>query len=203
MRKNMNTFTRVFFLVGVAGSGATADAILNYTETDLGGGFYDVVFTSANGFDPVADAGVDLYDIVFDFPVSGFLLSLPSGWTSNPPSSGTSVEAFSTFPGSPPSGTDIAPAQSLSGFEFLFETPLGDIPFTYSFTNPAEPSQPLIVNGTSSSTSVPEASNTVLVGTAITLIWLSAFLSGLRKSPPMRPSEEDVLKSLDPHTPVG
>ena len=168
----MNSVMRVSLLIVLAASGAMAAPILNYTETDLGGGFFDLVFTAVNSFDPVADAGADLYDIVFDFPVSGFLLSLPSGWTSNPSSPGTSMEVFSTFPGPPPIGTDIAPGQSLGGFEFFFETSLGDIPFTYTFTNPAQPDQPLILNGTSTPTSsaVPEPNSVVLIGIAIALM---------------------------------
>jgi hypothetical protein len=165
----MNSVIRILLLIVVVISTAAADPILNYTETDLGGGFFDVVFTAINSFDPAASAGFDLYDVVFDFPVSGFLLSLPSGWTLNPSSPGTSMEAFSTFPGSPPTGTDIAPGQSLSGFEFLFETALGDIPFTYSFTDPTQPDQPLILSGISTAASeVPEPSCIVLI--AITLM---------------------------------
>lgn len=175
---------RMFLLLVLAASSAKAAPILNYTETDLGGGFFDVVFTAVNSFDPVARAGVDLYDIVFDFPVSGFLLSLPSGWTLNPSSPGTSTEAFSTFPGPPPIGTDIAPGQSLSGFEFFFETTLGDIPFTYSFTNPTQPDQPLILSGTSSAgSSVPEPSSFLLVGTAL-FWWARRVGLGLFKTRP-------------------
>src|ERR1700730_17905279 len=170
----MISLVRILLLVFLSTVSAPPAPLLNYTETDLCGGFSDVVFTAVNSFDPAANAGVDLYDIVFDFPTSGFILSLPSGWTSNPSAPGTSMEALSMFPGPPPTGTDIAPGQSLGGFEFLFETTLGDIPFTYSFTNPAQPGQPLILSGTSTpvSSTVPEPSNFVLIGTTVgALLW--------------------------------
>jgi hypothetical protein len=170
----MNSVSRLFLLIGLATGSTVADPILTYTETNLGGGFFDVLFTAANNFDPVTHAGTDLYDVVFDFPVSGFLLSLPSGWMSNPAAPGTSMEAFSTFPGPPPIGTDIGPGQSLSGFEFLFETSLGNIPFTYSFTNPA-PGPVFVLNGSSTPTfnAVPEPKSTQLIEAVLALMGIS------------------------------
>ncbi len=159
----MNSRThRILLLAILTASPAIADPIMNYAETNLGGGFYDVAFRVVNTFDPAANAGVNLYDIVFNFPSSAFLLSLPSGWTLNPSTSGTNVEAYSTFPGPPSSGTDIAPGQPLGGFEFLFERTIGDIAFAHSFTDPTHPDQPLILNGTSS---IPSTSQTIAFGT--------------------------------------
>ncbi len=80
------------------------------------------------------------------------------------------------FPRPPSIGTDIAPGTSLSGFEFLFESSLGDIPFTYTFTNPAQPTQPLVLSGTSSTTSsAPEPNSLMLVGIGTVLIGMVGF----------------------------
>jgi hypothetical protein len=183
MTRLLSRFRCVFLLSSLASCSAIASPILNYTETDLGGGFYDVLFTAVNNFDPVSNPGTNLYDIVFHFPASGFLLSLPSGWMQNFSAPGNDIEAFSGFPGSPPTGTDIAPGQSLSGFEFLFESPIGDIPFTYSFANPAQPGHPTILSGTSSTvgSGVPEPSTLLLFGTVIPLAIIVRQRAGVRK----------------------
>ncbi len=71
--------------------------------------------------------------------------------------------------GIPPSGADIAPGASLSGFMFEFNAPVGDIPFQAFFTNPDDPPNPIPFEGTTTPVPVPGA------------IWLLATgLVGLR-----------------------
>ena len=60
------------FLNGIAL--ATPMAEFSYVETDLGGGMWQYNYTLYNTSDPVADAGVDLYDVFFTFNPSAVIL---------------------------------------------------------------------------------------------------------------------------------
>ena len=125
-------------------SEASAGPLVFSTETNLGGGFFTETFTISN-LQPTSNSGFNLLKVRFDFPVTAKLLSLPSGW--NSVSSGTSIEAFSAFPGPPPFGSDILAGRSLSGFRFFVSQSLGAIPVTYTFITPSHTE--LVTTGTS------------------------------------------------------
>lgn len=139
--------------------------IVIYTETGLGGGIFRYDYTVSNGLDPISQAGFNLYDVVFTFPSAPSILSIPGGWEFIQDMG--FVEVFSINSGPPPEGTDISPGNSLSGFRFLFATRTGDVPFTASFVDPTNPSQPLVFSGTSTSSVVPEPMTLLLLGTGL------------------------------------
>lgn len=140
-----------------------AAPILLYSETVAGPGLWEYEYTVINNLDPIAQAGFDLYGVSFDFPVPPFVLLLPPGW--DYVQIGSTVDAFSVVPGPLPAGSDVGPGQSLGGFVFTLDQQIGGVPFTYTFANPDDPGQPLLLSGTS--TAIPEPSSAVLVISAI------------------------------------
>jgi hypothetical protein len=134
---------------------------LTYSEISLGGGLWQYDYSAVNGLDPVVKANFNLYDILFQFPSAPSVLALPDGW--DYVQIVNSIESFSTVVGPPPDGTDIPPGQSLSGFSFQLTNQVGSIPFTFSFSNPTNPGQPLVFSGTATPATTPEPASLMLV----------------------------------------
>ena len=136
-------------------------ADVQYVATDLGGGLFEYDYTLSNLSDPVADAGFDAYDLFLTFSPAASIVdsSVPDGWDVIPGAG--FVDAFSLTPGASPLGTDVGPGQSLSGFDFTFDSSVGALPFQVTIANPVDPFNPVVVEGTAEaqSTPVPEPSS--------------------------------------------
>lgn len=160
----ISTFVLVLFsfLNGVAWAIPSADFL--YLETDLGGGLCRYDYTLFNISDPIADVGFDLYDVFFTFsPSATFTVaSVPTGWDWL--DGAGFADIFSTSPGEPPAGTDIAPGTSLDDFTFLFDYRAGMLPFDATFVNPIDPDNPAMFSGISSPAPIPEPSSMLLLG---------------------------------------
>lgn len=133
-----------------------AGPILLYTETSLGGGLWRYEYTLRNDLDPVSSSGVNLYDAVLQFGLPATVVALPTDWAFIQDS--VSVEVFSTIFGAPPAGSDIPPGANLPGFIFDLDQQSGAIPFTYTYFDEGNPSQPLVLSGTATQAAVPEPS---------------------------------------------
>ncbi len=125
-------------------SEASEGPIVFSAEANLGGNFFVETFTLAN-LQSTSNSGINVIKVRFDFPVTAIVLSVPSGW--NSVSSGTSIEVFSTFPGQPPFGTDLAAGGSLSAFKVFVNQSLGSIAVTYTLVTPLH--AVLVTTGTS------------------------------------------------------
>ena len=108
-----------------------------------------------------AHEGFDIYYVFFGFDRSYALTikSVPDGWTSNYGSG--FGNAWSTKPGLPSDGWDIAPGMSQSGFIFQFSEQVGDIAFDATFVNPTDPNYPARFSGTTAP--VPEPATILLL----------------------------------------
>ena len=163
------------FLSGAAY--AIPSAEFTYIETNIGGGIWQYDYTLFNTSDPIVDAGFDLYEVFFQFnPLATLsVISLPTGWAEI---GGSGFEiTFSTTPGPPPLGNDIAPATFLAGFSFQFDYQAGNLPFEATFTNPVDPFNPVVYSGTSAP--VPEPATALLLGTG--LVTIAGFRRKLKK----------------------
>ncbi len=144
---------------------ATPIASLTYVETALSGGLVQYDYTLANLGDPVADAGLDLYDLTIFFSAAVDYDSGAAPWDIIGGSG--FVNAFSIAPGLPPVGTDVGPGQSLGGFRFVLTGPVGDAAFSALFFNPVDPSNPVVFDGTAAAAApaaVPEPATLGLIG---------------------------------------
>ena len=167
----MRTFLRLLLILTVitvfclaANASATPSAEAIYSEINLGGGLWQYDYSFVNTSDPVANAGVTLYDMFFQFNSSQSVtvVSLPSGWDNT---SGLGfVETFSLNPGVPPVGTDIAPGASLNGFVFQFNYQAGPLAFAATLVNPLDANNPFVYNGTSGPATVPLPPALALLG---------------------------------------
>jgi len=161
-----------------------------YTVTPIVGGFeYD--YRLFNRSNPVTDAGANAYDVVLSLPTPATVTvgSLPTGWTSISDLS-TFVEMFSLNPGTPPTGTDVAPGTSLGVFVLDFASNVGNLPFTVTFTNPTNPSTPTMFNGTTAPVPVPEPRTILLVASGLAsmgcIAWRKRRLVRYRRVPEIR-----------------
>jgi len=138
-----------------------------YSELNLGGGIWKYDYTIMNNSDPVADVGYDIYDLFLGFDPTITLKSIvsPTGWDQI--SDASFIDWFSTIPGEPPSGTDISPAGSLSGFSFESNTRLASIAFDVLFVNPDDPFNPVPISGLTTTSAVPEPSTLLLMATGL------------------------------------
>ena len=166
-----------------------------YTETDLGGGWWQYDYTLYNTTS-LADGSYNIYDVglYFDDFYDFEGISLPSGWDGTPApwtdlSNTDFINAYSLNLGVPPFGTDIQPDSSLSGFSFKIMHQAGDITFDVLLTLPTDAPDcadtdscnPYQSGGTTRGISpVPEPGTLLLVGVGLTLILLLVMIGRLR-----------------------
>lgn len=149
----------IFMLIGLLTLPLNAWAVHSssvlYSESNLGGGLWKYDYTITNDSDPFVDAGYNIYDLFLSFESPLILTNIlsPAGWDQISDAS-SFIDWFSATPGEPPSGTDIPPATSLSGFSFVSNTRLASIPFDVLLSNPDDPMNPVPFSGTTTS-SVP------------------------------------------------
>jgi hypothetical protein len=133
------------------------EAEITYLETKLGEKSWQYDYNFTNASNPKWYAGFNLYEVDFSFDETVTLEGrlLPPGWDLI---DGTGfANTFSTMIGIPPSGADIAPGASLSGFMFEFNAQVGDLAFQAFFTNPDDPANPIPFEGTTTAVPVPGA----------------------------------------------
>jgi len=150
---------------------ATPIGALTYLETDIGGGAFRYDYTLLNQSDPMADTGFDIYDLILFLPSSVSLVKseLPTEWDSI--SGPGFVEAFSVSPGVTPFGADVAPDSALTGLSLTFNARIGPTPFQVLFSNPVDPANPVIYDGTATgadTSQVPEPTSLMLVASGVT-----------------------------------
>ncbi|OGW14282.1 MAG: hypothetical protein A2035_06280 [Nitrospirae bacterium GWA2_42_11] len=166
-----------------------------YTETDLGGGWWQYDYTLYNTTS-LADGSYNIFDVglYFDDFYDFEGISLPSGWDGTPApwtdlSNTDFINAYSLNLGVPPFGTDIQPDSSLSGFSFKIMHQAGDITFDVLLTLPTDAPDcadtdscnPYQSGGTTRGISpVPEPGTILLVGVGLTLILLLIMVGRLR-----------------------
>jgi len=162
-------FVIMFFTVLSDYADAIPSAEFRYIETELAGGLWQYDYTISNTSDPILDAGFDLYEVFFEFEPSAMfnVISLPTGWDEI--DGGGFVVSFSTIPGIPPFGYDVAPGEALGEFSFLFDYKVGNVDFESTFAVPNAPATPFIYSSTSApyssaSVPIPEPSTLILIG---------------------------------------
>jgi hypothetical protein len=162
----------VLILVLISASASAAPiADITFSETSLGGGQWQYDYTLSNLSDPILDAGFDLYEFDFNFsPTAAFtVLSLPFGWDKiDGPGF---VQFFSQNPGEPPLGTDVAPAGSLSGFSIVFDYQPGNLAFASYLADPTDPAIPVVYQGTTTASAVPEPGTFALLASALAAVF--------------------------------
>lgn len=183
----LKTLLILFFMAGILGfTGGTGWAIPSsqslYQEYDLGGGLWRYDYTLYNTSDPVENTGYNLYDffLYFDSTVTLSVILSPADWDFNsnesPPASGNYhdfIDWFSTLPGEPPTGADIAPGGFLGGFSLTSDTRLASLSYDVFLTNPDPTLDPVLYSGNTAS--VPEPSTVLLIGSGL------IGLAGLRR----------------------
>lgn len=170
--KTSRAYTTILFVLAMlilqpSSSFATCSADLSFIETALSGGLWQYDYTVSNKSDPV----YDLYDFSIGHNPQATIseLAAPTDWEEI--NDGGSVVFWSVFPGSPPTGADIAPGISLSGFSFAIDYRLGPTAFAASLTDPNDPFNPIIFTGytvpAEAPAPVPEPVTGLLFGTGL------------------------------------
>jgi hypothetical protein len=154
-------------VAGAVPAAALPVAMVEYVETALGGGQFRYDYTVSN---LTVEPGFDVYDFFLSFPETAALVTaaVPASWDAI---AGVGfVDAFSLAPN--PDGADIAPGTSLSGFRYVFDAPVDDLPFIAYFTNPADPGNPVLFEGVTSEVTavVPEPASLLLFGTGLLVL---------------------------------
>jgi len=143
---------------------ATPMVDISYSENDLGVSGWQYDFTFHNTSDPVADAGVDLFEVFITLgsTFSPTSVTAPSGWDYLDFLNGE-LEFYSLIPGIPPDGSDIAPGSSLGGFLVVLsdQLPAGTPQFTAMLVNP-DGGDPIPYPA-----AVPEPSTLLLLGSGL------------------------------------
>lgn len=147
---------------------ATPSAQAFFTEYDLGGGLWSYDYILHNTSDPTEDAGYDIYDffLLFDSDIFINNPAAPDNWEWIF-SSGEDpfIDYYSTMPGIPPTGSDIAPGASLAGFSFTSNRRITP-EFEVLFNNPS--GDPVPYRGQSWNTApIPEPSALLLLGSGL------------------------------------
>jgi hypothetical protein len=152
----------MLFSSGVSMATPSSQAL--FSESNLGGGQWRYDYTLINTSDPVADAGFDVFDFFLKIDPAGTLSNIlsPASWDQNSDSS-SFIQWFSTAPGEPPAGADIAPGTSLNGFNFDSNTRLASLSFEVTLNNPLEPGNPLVLEGNSAPASSPVPEPAILL----------------------------------------
>ena len=105
-------------------------------------------YTVYNDTDSISAPNANLYDVRFAYPGihDAAAVGLPSDWAQI--SSAGEIEAFAVTGGAPPTGTEIPPGGSRTGFTLKFDYRAGNIPFIASFITGNDRKNPIIYNGT-------------------------------------------------------
>ena len=165
--RQLKRITIVLWILLFFNTFAAADVIadLKYLETEISSDNWQYDYTFANASDPLMCVGFNLFKVKFELDPSVQLLGsiVPSGWQLIV---GVGfLDIFSTLTGVPPSGTDIAPADSINGFVFLFDQRAAELPYIAFFTNPDDESNPLTDSGTT--TPVPAPASILLLASGL------------------------------------
>jgi len=108
---------------------AAPSVIINYSETNLGGSWWQYDYTLTN----TSSAREYLYSVFFDFAQESDVvgLALPSGWDGTVWMGANTTDYLDTY--STDSAFDITAYSGLSEFNFKVNYQAGDIPYTAYF----------------------------------------------------------------------
>jgi hypothetical protein len=162
------------FVPTVASAIPMADIL--YLETDLGDGSWQYSYTFYNKSDPLADAGVTLWNIYLDFDASFTLLSgsVPTGWGYDygPGEVGVTTSFVQSVSSDP--AYDVLPGDSLAGFIFCFNAQIGDLVFSaYLFDPNLGEGESVLYSGMTAPAPVPEPATILLMTAGVAGIGLA------------------------------
>ncbi|MDD5434455.1 MAG: PEP-CTERM sorting domain-containing protein [Nitrospira sp.] len=187
--------------IGVFATTCVPSSDFSYSETSLGGGYWQFDYTLSNTTDvtnPLLDCtGYDIFQVELTFPSDLIFthIGLPTDWQG----AGLSDEwiaqadlidpslahatAWSIAPGAIPVGADIPPGLSLSTYSFKINTSSGNFDYEVLFNDPNDVNNPIVLAGvTAPLTAVPEPATLLLLGTALAVVGISGSLRKARHS---------------------